>query len=534
MSMGVELVTTTNTTQIGGSSMKSIKINPNPAADPSSSREAGRSIRTLATILFVLALFVAGSVLAEDWVQVASGGLGDSSRGKVSLALFDGHIYAAATGSTGNAAVFRAPVTADRTWSDVTPPWRRTGSGKVTDMVVFGSHLFVANYLGEVWRFSERSGWYDVTPPWGSSSKVLALAEWSRPSGRTLCALLTGIELWCRVGGAAVRVSVTTMLRSDPSIGSARLHGFDGALYVGLGGATVDSRHCEVWRVDEPSYWRVVTGSCFGSPGLTWVSSMQESHGYLYIGTGGHRDTPLVMRTDGTRLEDVTPYTLYSCGSGPCPLRYGSMADSGGRLYVGTRTRDIGPPVADVLGTRDGTSWDFSNSPGFGDPLNDTTTALAGERYRLYAGVLHRETGFQVWRRNSRLYELIPYLEGSFERLDIMPRLEPCLALPGCRIDWPPVQEPLWEFAAIFEFARQSKADAELAGYLQKLTDAAIRRLATARELAESADKLGEKEALAQRKEALSYLRKAYDLAQQAFEQALEAGTYSVGDNLAP
>jgi len=371
----------------------------------------------------ILPLIFVGSsclVMADEWIQVASGGLGSSEEGQPdAMEIFGNHVYVAthinlATGEQ-QPKIYRATLEDDDVWREFSPPWGIINA-EVSDMLVFQDQLFVSNYAGQIWRLGGDGVWRNVTPDWPGSRMVHSMAPMlPMAGGHRICAVRAGIEIWCgppsSEGTGWERISVPPGFGSDPSIQSAMLRRFGRDLYLGVGGGSAGSRMCELWKLDTPSrfttsvVWRSVTTDCFGfGHDLTWITAMAEFSSMLYIGTGGHGADAVLYRTDGTGLEDVTPSDLYDFTSpfSAHPLRYGSMATNGEYLFVGTRTTSGSAQGADVIRTGDEDAWVLSNEPGFGVRGNDVVTAMAGKHGHLYAGVLNLSNGLEVWRLIGR------------------------------------------------------------------------------------------------------------------------------------
>ncbi|GEM_PF-2452192 len=472
-----------------------------------------RDLNSLFRIVIVISVTIVGSsslAKAEEWVRVASGGFGLSEQVQPdAMVIFDNYIYLATSivlpGGDKQPKIYRAAIHDDTAWSEFSPPWG--AAGEVTDMVIFQDRLYVSNSDGQIWRLVGGSSWLDVTPDWPGSSIVHSMAPMlPRAGGFRLCAVRGGIEIWCGTpGGSWDRISVPPGFDGDPTIQNAVLRRLGRNLYLGVGGESAGSRQCEAWKLTTPERfmtsvdWSPVTTDCFGfGDELTWVSAMAEFDFMLYIGTAGHGAPAVVYRTNGSESEDVTPCPLYAdCSMFAlppllAPVRYGSMAATGDRIYVGTRTPSLPGELmgADVIFTEGDGLWEKSNEPGFGVMGNDAVTALGSERGHLYAGVLNIVNGLEVWRRTPALIELLPFMLRDLKEMVILKsRLQRCLFPPSpfCPFNLVP-------FSLVFEAIHTGfdKAEADNKDLLQearKMMEQAQSHLAEAEQLAALADK---------------------------------------------
>lgn len=469
-------------------------------------------IKRLLTALVISMIFIVTGPLvrADEWVQVASGGFGNSDQVQPdAMAIFENYIYLATSivlpGGEKQPKIYRAAIRDDGSWTEFSPPWG--AAGEVTDMVIFQDRLYVSNSGGQIWRLVGGSSWLDVTPDWPGSSIVHSMAPMlPRAGGFRLCAVRGGIEIWCGTpGGSWDQINVPPGFDVDPTIQNAVLRRLGRDLYLGVGGESAGSRQCEVWKLTTPVRfmttvdWSPVTADCFGfGDDLTWISAMAEFDFMLYMGTAGHGAPAVVYRTNGSELEDVTPCPLYAdCSMFAlppllAPVRYGSMAVTGDRIYVGTRTPSLPGELtgADVIFTEDGGLWEKSNEPGFGVMGNDAVTALGSDRGHLYAGVLNIVNGLEVWRRTPALIELLPYmLRDLKEMMRLKSLLQRCLypSSPFCPFNLVPI-------TLVFEsiYIGFDKADDDNNGLLQearKMMDQAQIHLEEAEQLAALADK---------------------------------------------
>ena len=461
-------------------------------------------------VISVIIITTGPLIRAEEWVQVASGGFGNSDHVQPdAMVIFENYIYLATSivlpGGEKQPKIYRAPIRDDNSWTEFSPPWG--AAGEVTDFVVFQDRLYVSNSEGQIWKLVGGSSWLDVTPDWPGSSIVHSMAPMlPRAGGYRLCAVRGGIEMWCGTpGGSWDQINVPPGFDDDPTIQNAVLRRLGRDLYLGVGGESAGSRQCEVWKLTTPVRfttsvaWSPITTDCFGfGDDLTWVSAMNEFNFMLYIGTAGHDATAVVYRTDGSELEDVTPCPLYAdCSTFAlppllAPVRYGSMAATSNRIYIGTRTPSLPGDMmgADIVFTEGDGHWERSNEPGFGVMGNDTVTALASDRGHLYAGVLNLSNGLEVWRRTPALIELLPYMQLDLkEMVRLKSLLQRCLLPPSpfCPFNFVPISLAFESIYIGFDKADDDNKDLLLEA--RKMMERAQSNLKEAEQLAAMADK---------------------------------------------
>lgn len=460
---------------------------------------------------------------SDDWVQVASGGLGDPSRVQAyPLAVVAGTVYVATHDSASREFVYRAEMRSDTLWTDVTPPWGAT-AGETTDMVSWNEELWLSTSAGKLWRRDRTSRWTDMSPTWARGGSIFALAVWL-PPGETATRLVAagqGVNVWSRrTDGRWEEITPPRELR-DARIVSGALGSLGRHLYLGVGGGSAGSATAQVWRFTSRG-WDAVTRDGFGRPELTWVNKMVALGDWLYIGTAGHgENTAGVFRTREGAAEDVTPCDLYGGCTGAfstAPVRYGSLAVAASKLFAGTRTPSLpGEAIgADVVVRGLDGSWARSNTPGFGVTGNDATTGLAAGGASLYAGTINIWTGFEVWRRNAPLIEVLPTIRVDRDLLLNRERkFLRCLRRPHCP-DWDRIIQPIEGIRLIIDTARYSQDDLKLILWARQSMAGATSLLDEAKQLADRADKeKNPKKAELLRKQAAEKVKSAIDIVEE-------------------
>ncbi|MEW6367652.1 MAG: hypothetical protein AB1714_23725 [Acidobacteriota bacterium] len=459
---------------------------------------------------------------SDDWVRVATGGLGDPARREPdALAVVAGAAYLATHDAARNY-VFRAELRNDTVWLDVSPPWR-TADGKTAAMVSLDQELWLSTSGGELWRRDRTGRWNHMTPSWASGKSIFALTTWTPPgeSAARLVAVREGVELWWRrADGTWVQQGLPDGLRNKPGIVNGALQSFGSRLYLGVGSSA--STSVQVWRLPGwPPRWDAVTTAGFGREELTWVNDMIPVGDRLYIGTGGHGDsTAGVFRTQDTVFEDVTPCDLFGGCEGVAsraPVRFGCLEYWAGKLFVGTRSRNAPEGfyrTADVIVSGLDGGWAFSNTEGFGVDGNDTTTGLAAGGSSVYACTFNSLTGFEVWRRNALIVEMLPYLAGLRDSL-LHQRTAwlRCVVRPNCR-RWETVFGPMEALSLTFDTARNQQDDQQTIMWARQSLTGAVTLLKDAKKLADRADKMkNRKKAALLRNQAAEKVKAAIDTA---------------------
>ena len=448
--------------------------------------------RAAAALLLAASAFAGRPAAAVDsWTRVGSGGLGDPSRTEVSaLAVHGGFVWVATGRADGK--LFRARLTDDTAWSEVTPPWGPSAAGQIEDLESFGGSLWVATSSGRLWRQRLGGPWVDASP-WTGGTAIHALATWELEAGTaTLCAARGSLEVWCALeGGAPIRLP-RPPLRDARPVASGQLHGFRDRLALGVGGATVESRTCEVllYRAG----WTVVSDDCFGDESRTWPGGMSVFGEHLYMGTGGHGTNAIVRIGPAGEWSEVTPGFYSFAGFGVRPARFASTAAAAGRLFVGVHMLDALPGFSEVLSTPDGNAWAHSAEPSFGAGLtNDSAYRLAPYRMLVYAGAHNHVAGFEVWRRNFLVAEMLREIVEPYRDLLVDGRRQVvCLRLPVPRAcgGRPVLFERLATLKLGFDTARHPQDDAELLLAARAHLAGAEKELLAADELADQAEKL--------------------------------------------
>jgi hypothetical protein len=399
------------------------------------------------------------------------------------MSIYGQHIYIAtnSTISLAHPKVFRASLRDDTAWEDVTPPW--TTDYPVTDMLALGDALFVSRGLdghaGELWHFTTTDNWSDVTPAFDGDTlpiKALGSVRQSRSDHNALCLARTqtgnastnpSADVWCKVaafrGPFWIRQLVIEEEIGSGKIGSARLHGIGGTLYLGFGGSVRTDRTCQVWKllsvgsglpIGTVPLIRVDGAECFGT-GQGFVGAITSFGGRVYVGLAGGGAE--ILRTIGGGFEEVTPFPIRNITS---------FAVSTDQLYTGfLHQPTIVPSIllgAGVIVTENGEEWAESNIPGFNVVGNRSTTAMAGKCSYLYAGV-GNSSGFQVFRRDHRLETILTCLSGDIRDAIVeLGVLRECVITLFCPVVFDPFADRLESIRVALESPKHPEDDQQL------------------------------------------------------------------------
>ncbi len=491
----------------------------------------------------------------EEWVQVASGGLGFPDHTRVdAMVLLGRHVYIATRSVDSDIPrVFRASTRDDHVWDDVTPPWTDPGV-PVTDMTVVGNALFASRGervgFAELWRYTLSDGWTDVTPTFPDDVsrlpiKALATVRQSGSDNDALCMARTragnrsvapGMDVWCLVEAFRGPFWIRQVNIEEPigsgSIGTAELHGIGGALYMGFGGFVRVDRPCQVWKLQSVGSGlpigviplsRIDGRNCFET-GQGFVGAIWGFRGRAYVGLAGGAGDLFRIRRSG--FEDITPFPIRNITS---------FAVSAGRLYAGLLHDPTSGPVdlgAGVIVTDNGEDWEESNEPGFGISGNRSTGALAGSCAYLYAGT-GNSSGFQVFRRTARLDDILPCILTDIRGANVeLGQLRYCVISGECPILFDPFSERLESIRDSLEGPIHPEDDLQLVLEGQSMLKEAFAQFAEGKtKIIQSQQEASRKVARQLARQGLKHMRRSTQIARRTWLHLRNSLADEIKDN---
>jgi hypothetical protein len=382
-----------------------------------------RKFFSLGAVLLVLALLGSDAHALDMWVNVLEMGHDDPRMNQTqAMAIYGNRIYVASQPDPlESPRILRAMLREDNLWSDFTP-LGGLPTYPITDMIVVNGALYVS-VSDQLWRLDEPDNilsWRPVFLP-GPAAPILALGSVMRAdTHRAMLCLLRGatdvhtlcffedLDRWHEFGFPGTARPRT--------VGSGHLQGQRQVLWAGLGGTTRGSGPCVVAKYSDfrvraglpEASMDLLTDDCFGTGVAFLTPAVFRDLPYFAVsGTSGNGFGIFRLDRGAPTPRDVTPWALFCPGSDPCdnpPASIGSMAVSGGALYLGIRQNPLySPREAIVLATADGENWFFSSESGFGRDNNANISSMTGKGCALYAGTLKLlgsdSPGFEVWRR---------------------------------------------------------------------------------------------------------------------------------------
>jgi len=337
-------------------------------------------------------LFFPEPAMAENWGQVASGGMGPDfnqmQTGATSMAVYGSNLYVGTDNWNTGCEVWGYD---GSTWSQAnTDGFGNTNNRIATSMAVYGSNLYVGTYNWntgcEVWEYDGSSWSQANTDGFGNpnnqnapsmavynSNLYVGTENWN-----------TGCEVWEYDGSNWSQVNTNGFGSTNNRIATS-MAVYGSNLYVGTNNTNTG---CEVWEYDGSS-WSQANTDGFGNPNNQNAPSMAVYGSNLYVGTSNTNTGCEVWGYDGSSWSQVN-----TNGFGSTNNRIAtSMAVYGSNLYVGTDNWNTG---CEVWGY-DGSTWSQANTDGFGDSGNQNAPSMAAYNSNLYVGTHNWNTGCEVW-----------------------------------------------------------------------------------------------------------------------------------------
>jgi len=166
-------------------------------------------------------------------------------------------------------------------------------------------------------------------------------------------------------------------------------HIFNGALYEASDYVVTpewDDAPEQIWRTFDGTNWEMVIGDGFGNPGSDGLGGFADYKGYLYVGaeTGEGDGAQLWRSPDGVAWEPVSLEGLLSSND----WKVEGVNVYQGELYAHINNCENG---MSVFRTKDTSTWQRVNTPGFGNPNWCASHHNAGQvvfRDDLYMGTI--------------------------------------------------------------------------------------------------------------------------------------------------
>jgi hypothetical protein len=333
----------------------------------------------------------------SGWRQSNADGFGDAENRMVSLAVFDGQLYAGTSLPT-QAQVWR---TADGyAWTQVTPNWA-VSTTTVLDMQAFGSHLYVGTYHvsgAQIWR-TDGSNWEMVVSNGFSTTPDSIVNAFAVFSDTLYAAIANGmtptVDIWRSASGNSGSWQLVHMADADASAwnnGLTVMDVYDGHLYLGITRNDV----AELWRTNNGVAWTPVFTDGLGLNNSI-VGGMEVYDGLLYVGLRNVVSGGQVWRSaNGLNWTNVVTGGLGNLANS---RPYGLIGHQP-YLYLVFSNTSTG---AEVWRSQDGQQWHQIMSGGWGDPNNQFADYLdhGAEVFQgsVYIGTGNDVTGAEVWQR---------------------------------------------------------------------------------------------------------------------------------------
>jgi len=360
-----------------------------------------------------------------SWGRVDGGVLGTANTTAASLCAYGGQLYLGTENDITGAQVWRSPDGVG---------WSRCDGGSLGEvndtacsMLVHGGLLYVGTEGGGAIFHTDGSSWELSNQPYFTSNSNCE-AACSAVLGSFLYVgteSLEGGEVWRHDGSSWSKVGSAGL--GDPdNLRISCLGTYGGKIYAGTGN---DADGCRVYRFDEGSGFVQVSADGFGDPANYRVNFLYSFAGKLFAGTSSRGHGGQLWAYDGAAWTKVSadgfgsinnkgmlsfavhgglfiyvgtenntgcqvwrsamvggpPYTdwtkVNADGFDGTSTRAVSMADFGGRLFVGTYRR--GNPCD--LWCYDG-SWEKAAASGFGKTYNWAVSSMVVHDGRLYVG----------------------------------------------------------------------------------------------------------------------------------------------------
>ena len=355
---------------------------------------------SILAILSTLALSVGAQ--AETWELANTPGFGTSNnRVIIPLVEFDGDLYAGTSNPSSGGELWRS--SDGTTWALV--PQSAGGFGNdnnesVWPSPVFNEDLYVHtadnNVTGaEIWRSSNGTDWTTVTPSGFGSTDNYSINQLEVFNGWLYAGAensVDGVGLWRSANGDSWE-QVNSPGFGDSANNQIWLTFFNDYFYAGTGKNNFTGG--QLWRsasADSTSSWTTATVDGFGNSDNTRLMAATGGilDGYLYINTANSVDGGQLFRSsNGTTWDESTTPGFGDVAN----YKVQAPFSVNGKLYAGTNNNN----GLQIWVTSDGTSWTTATPDGFGDSNNVGSWIFTAYKGRVYVGTQNNTDGGEIW-----------------------------------------------------------------------------------------------------------------------------------------
>ncbi len=343
------------------------------------------------------------------WTQWNLNGFGTPANALVlSLASFNGHLYAGSDNPGTGAQLWRNPTDAAGGWSVLTSDgFGDPTNGGINHLLPFNGQLYAGTWNwnaasnssggGQLWRSPNGSDWTQVVSNgFGdpSNGEVFRLAvfnnqlyasTWSYSQGR-------GAEIWRSPTGNAGSWSRVVVNGFGDGANEAiiSLETFGGQLYAGAVNSVTGG---QIWRSADGVVWSQVNAAGFGWSNNWAISALAAFNGQLYASVREGGQVWRCQACDGSDWQRVV-----SAGFGnSATTRASALETVGDALFLAIGNYNTG---LEVWRTVDGVDWQQVGLAGLGDSNNRAPfwdNALLADGNRLLLGTWNTANGGEVW-----------------------------------------------------------------------------------------------------------------------------------------
>ena len=343
------------------------------------------------------------------WTQWNLNGFGTPTNALVlSLASFNGQLYAGSDNASTGAQLWRNSSDAAGGWSALTSNgFGDASNGGINYLLPFGGQLYAGTWNwnaasnsssgGQLWRSPNGSDWTRVVnngfgdPNNGEVFRLAVFANqlyastWSYGAGR-------GAEIWRSSTGNAGSWSRVVVNGFGDGANEAIIsfETFGGQLYAGAINSVTGG---QIWRSPDGVSWSQVNAAGFGWSSNWAISALAAFDGNLYAST---REGGQVWRCQVCDGSDWQRMVNGGFGNS-ATTRASALAVAAGALYLVIGNYSTG---LEVWRTTDGVDWQQVGFAGLGDSNNRAPfwdNSVLAEGNRLWVGTWNTANGGEIW-----------------------------------------------------------------------------------------------------------------------------------------